>query len=104
MLAFFSWIVAILLSNGVDYEMAKLVSDDPFVVKDFIEDNFVKFVDKVNEDTDSNWKAQSIEKSFPIIINYLGNEINGVFLDFNDENGYAVLGDSSKFYDFVLNG
>ena len=46
MLAFFSWIVAILLSNGVDYEMAKLVSDDPFVVKDFIEDNFVKFVDK----------------------------------------------------------
>lgn len=84
--------------------MAKLVSDDPFVVKDFIEDNFVKFVDKVNEDTDSNWKAQSIEKSFPIIINYLGNEINGVFLDFNDENGYAVLGDSYKFYDFVLNG
>ena len=104
MLAFFSWIVAILLSNGIDYEMAKLVSDDPFVVKDFIEDNFVKFVDKVNEDTDSNWKAQSIEKSFPIIINYLGNEINGFFLDFNDENGYAVLGDSYKFYDFVLNG
>ena len=48
MLAFFSWIVAILLSNGVDYEMAKLVSDDPFVVKDFIEDNFVKFVCPLN--------------------------------------------------------
>lgn len=86
----FSWIIAIMLSNGVDYEIAKLVSDDPYMVKSFIEENFIEFVNKVNEDTGADWNANSIEKDFPITINYLGSEIEGVFLDFNDDNGYAV--------------
>ena len=58
----------------------------------------------MNEDTGADWNANSIEKDFSITINYLGSEIEGVFLDFNDDNGYAVLGDKYMFYDFVLNG
>lgn len=50
------------------------------------------------------WNATCIENRFEITINECGDEYVGTFLDFDDDNGYAVVGNDYNFLDFVTKG
>ena len=86
-------------SNVEDY-----VASDCVAVADFIENNFETFVDEYNLFADDTWSAKYVEKRFPITIDECGNVYDGVFLDFDNENGYAVVGNDYVLLDFVTLG
>ena len=100
----FSLLSIILAQNGIETSMGLSLSDNPYEVKIFIEKNFDKFSEEVNKNSGQKWKAKKIDAVLPITIVDLGEKKNGILLDFDNDNGYAVLGDEFIFYDFELSG
>lgn len=80
------------------------VAKDCVSVADFVEDNFVKFVDEYNAYSNENWDASFVENRFTITIDECGNIYDGVFLDFDEDNGYAVVGNDYQLLDFTTEG
>lgn len=93
----------IMAQNGQIFNKDSLDSDSHSVTS-FICDNFAKFVSKFNEQSDDKWFASHISDSFDITIEDCGTTYNGVFLDFDSDNGYAVIGGNYMLYDFVISG
>ena len=100
----FSLLSIILAQNGIETSMELSLSDNPYEVKIFIEKNFDKFSEEVNKYSGQKWKAKKIDAVLPITIVDLGEKKKGILLDFDNDNGYAVLGDEFIFYDFELSG
>lgn len=104
-------IIGVLYSNGavnVNKEnIEEYVKNNPTSVSEFIEDNFTKFVDEYNlslDDSEEKWEAKYIENKFPILVNECGAEYEGIFLDFDFDNGYAIVGNDYTFLDFSTVG
>lgn len=85
-------------SNIRDY-----LNSDCHSVADYIENNFSLFAQKYNYESDEKIYASYVEKSFDIKIINHECDLNGVFLDFDNDNGYAIVGDEYVFYDFNTN-
>ncbi len=47
---------------------------------------------------------KSVDKSYKIIIDDMNEIIEGVLLDFNDDNGYLLIGDKASIYDYEITG
>ena len=103
-LGLFSLLGLILAQNGIETSVDTYLSDDPYEVKDFIAKNFDKFSTEVNRNSELEWKAKKIDTVLPITIVDLGEKKTGILLDFDKDNGYAVLGNKFTFYDFKLFG
>lgn len=101
-------IIAILSSNGVnnvnETNLDEYVKKDAQNVTTFIENNFEKFVKEYNDYADDFWTATYVEEKKEILINECGQEYKGMFIDFNDQNGYAVVGNDYNFLDFTTKG
>jgi hypothetical protein len=84
--------------------ITNFLGSDCYSVANYIDQNFSLFVEKYNDVASEKINASSVEKTFTIII--VDNECkkNGVFLDFDHDNGYAIVGDEYVFYDFAANG
>lgn len=81
------------------------LDSDCYSVTNYIEKNFDIFVDKYNESVEENiLNASYVENKFAIIIDEAGTKNEGVFLDFDLDNGYAIVGDEYNFYEFNPNG
>ena len=86
--------------------ISQYLKGDPVSVSNFIEENLGKVVNKYNESSESKdkWEANYIEKKFPILIEDSGEEYQGMFLDFDNDHGYAVVGNEYTFMNFQTNG
>lgn len=81
------------------------LDSDCHSVANYIENNFSLFVEKYNESTEEDkLNASYIENKINVIIDESGTKCEGVFLDFNFDNGYALIGDDYNFYDFSTSG
>lgn len=73
-------------------------------VSDFIEKNIARFVDEYNMVTGGKWMATKVEDKFAIIVQQKGEKEEAVFMDFDNDNGYAVIGEDYKLYDLQTSG
>lgn len=127
-------IAGVLNSSGIkgvdEKNIVEYLKGDNVSVSDFIENNTLQFVEEYNkylasenlssEELSSNelqkdetsmqeqtielWNATCIENRFEITINECGDEYVGTFLDFDGDNGYAVVGNDYNFLDFLTKG
>lgn len=102
-------LIAILSSMGIsgvnDTNIEDYVLSDCVSVADFIEDNFDTFVHEYNngiEDESMILNATYIEtrKNVTNVTDYS----QAVYFDFNDDNGYAVIGNDYQMLDFATSG
>ncbi|MGN0814553.1 MAG: hypothetical protein ACI4MH_04890 [Candidatus Coproplasma sp.] len=84
-------------SNIEDY-----IASDCVAVADFIEDNFEKFVSEYNEASEDEWLASSIEDKKTVTD--IDTEEEYIYLDFDNDNGYALVGNEYNFLDFSTTG
>lgn len=70
----------------------------------FIEQNLSKLSLEYNKHFNQKWNPTSVENKCNITINDGGSETTGIFLDFNSNNGYAVIGDNLILYDIQTAG
>ena len=95
-------LLSIFKTNGIkdinENNIENYLARDCNKIADFIEDNFSTFVSKYNETSVEKWLASSIENK-KLVIN-VTNNTKAVYLDFNDNNGYAVVGNDYNFLDF----
>lgn len=75
---------------------------DCIELKNFIEENFDQFVLEYNKANQSALKASSIE--YATIINLIEDENFGIYLDFNEYNGYCVLTGDFTIYELEVEG
>lgn len=122
-------IVGVLQSSGIkdvnENNVYDYLKGDTVSVSDFIETNTLTFVEEYNkyiinenqtteepsqeeftiqEQAVELWHATYVENRFEIIINECDEEYIGTFLDFDGDNGYAVVGNDYNFLDFVTSG
>lgn len=71
-------------------------------VKNFIDDNFSTFVDEYNKANDNKLFANYIEYSKNVYI--IEDEIYGIYLDFDEMNGYAVISNEYNIYELNTDG
>lgn len=94
-------LISILSCNGYfgvsESNIGSFIRNTPSEVADFIEDNFDKVVSEYNLASDTKWNANSIENKFEILIDDINEKYYGEFLDFDGENGYAVVGSDYTF-------
>lgn len=99
-------LVAVLSSTGIEGVTEANIEDylekDCESVSDFIEDNFSTFVTEYNEATEEEWLATSVESRKPVI--NVTDNTSAVYLDFDGDNGYAVVGNDYNFLDFSQSG
>ncbi len=101
-------LVAMLGSMGItdvnESNIEEYIQSDCVSVADFIEDNFDKFVVEYNAASGDSWDASTVEDRFPITVDECGTTYDGVFMDFDGENGYAVVGNDYELLDFQTSG
>lgn len=87
----------------VDLNLETWTESDCIDIKDFVEDNFSTFVEEYNNaHPGENFSATSIE--FWSIINLVEDDNVGLYLDFNDDNGYFVGTGDYTIYEFQTSG
>ncbi len=91
------------IKNVTEDNIEDYIEKDAVAVADFIEDNFGKFVYEYNATSEEEWHATYIENRYDILISECGDEYDGVFLDFDGANGYAVVGNDYNLLDFNVN-
>lgn len=89
--------------NQVSYKTSDSGSDtyldgDCESISNFIESYLSTFVDEYNIAEEDNWQATSIEDKKTVID--IDTEEEYIYLDFNDENGYAIVGNDYNLIDF----
>lgn len=101
-------LVSMLNINGyslaTETNIVEYIENSPKVVADFIEDNFDKMVVEYNKQSDLKWNASYVEDRLEITIDTGIDKYAGIFLDFDEDNGYAVLGKDYTFLDFAIDG
>lgn len=89
--------------NVNDNNIKNYLDSDCYAVANYIQNNFDLFVEKYNESSNEKLNASYVENSFYIkIVDYDGEQ-DGYFLDFNQDNGYVLIGNEYTFYDFSSN-
>ena len=75
-------------------------------VFNYIDNNFLYFVNEYNKTVtdDSYFNASYVENHFDILVNVDGDNQKGIFIDFDKDNGYALLIDNYEFLDFKIVG
>lgn len=76
----------------------------PEAIVSFISTNFDKFKYEYNLEADVKWKANYIENAYSIIIDNIDDQYEGYFINFDRNNGYAVIGNDLSFLDFQVTG
>ncbi len=101
-------LISILSRNGYfgvnKSNVGSFIRNIPSDVASFIETHFDKVVNEYNLVSDAKWNANSIENRFEIRIDDTDEQYYGEFLDFDGENGYAVVGNDYTFLDFSTIG
>ena len=99
-------LVAIMSSTGIkgvtEANIEDYLEKDCESVSDYIESNFSTFVSEYNEATEEEWLATSIEYRKPVI--NVTDNTSAIYLDFDGDNGYAVVGNDYNFLDFSQSG
>ena len=99
-------LVSVLNSAGIkeatEDNIKQYLKGDFNSVSDFIEDNFSTFVSKYNAFNENKWLAESIEDRKPVI--NVTDNTSAVYLDFDGNNGYAVVGNDYNFLKFSQSG
>ncbi len=85
-----------------DDDIRNYIKGDCESVADFIEGNLSYIVSEYNKENEIHWLASSIEDRKTILDVTDGS--NAVYLDFDGDNGYAVIGNDYNFLDFSLSG
>ena len=70
----------------------------------FVQNNLSNVALEYNKKYGDDWEPSYVENSFEININDCGRDTDGFFLDFDSDNGYAVVGDNYTLYDFQTSG
>lgn len=70
----------------------------------YIIQNFPEFIKSYNEDFNLLCQVTYVEDFFEIMIDTYDEKYTGYFLDFNDSNGYAVVGSNYTLYDLQIEG
>ncbi len=85
-------------------EVKNYIKEDPISVSNFIKDNFSAFVNSYNnsDNSDIKWLATEVEKDFEINIILPESSYKGIFLDFDSDNGYSVVGNDYEFISFNI--
>ena len=85
-------------------EVKNYIKEDPISVSNFIKDNFSAFVNSYNnsDNSDIKWLATEVEKDFEINIISPESSYKGIFLDFDSDNGYSVVGNDYEFISFNI--
>ncbi len=91
-------------SNVNESNINYYLKNDCYSVAKYIEDNFTLFVKKYNEISEEELNAKYVENSFDISIIDHDSKKEGVFLDFDYDNGYAIIGNEYIIYDFKTKG
>lgn len=91
-------------SNINESNIENYVSKDSESVSNFIEKNLTKFVETFNENVEEadQWKATSVEGRKTVLD--INTDETYVYLDFNEDNGYALVGNDYDFMDFSTSG
>ncbi|MCD8209499.1 MAG: hypothetical protein LUC31_01625 [Coprobacillus sp.] len=94
----------LLESNRVEKEIERNLNTfvDDLNDSDYLEDAAIKSSDGAETDEKQSLNATSVEYSNPVYI--IEKEIYGVYLDFNDDNGYAVVGSNRTIYEVKTQG
>ena len=102
-------LVAILNSMGNtevnETNIKNFILPDCISTADFIEDHFLRFVNEYNKVVDDEnmlLNATYIEDRKNVT--NITDNTKAVYLDFNDDNGYAVIGNDYKMLDFATSG
>lgn len=99
-------LVAVLGATGIEdvteNNIENYLERDCESVSDFIKDNLSTFADKYNEATEEEWKVSFVEDRKSVID--IDSEEKYIYLDFNDDNGYAIVGNDYNFLDFSTTG
>ena len=99
-------LISVLSFNGIksvtENDIGNYVAKDCESVSDFIEDNVTAFVSEFNSNTDEKWCATTVESRKPVI--NVTDNTSAVYLDFDGDNGYAVVGNDYDFLDFSIKG
>lgn len=82
------------------------IDSNPISVANYISSNVSQIVSEYNStsELDTLWNATSVEFENDIVINENGNETNGIFIDFDADNGYMVVGENYIIYDITTSG
>ena len=104
-------LLAFIIGNEFNYyfsveDVKEHIENNPAEVTNFVQDNFSKFVESYNSSVEdgNKWLASSIENDFPITVYSNDKTYLGVFLDFNDDNGFTVVGLDYEFLSFKTSG
>jgi len=99
-------LIAVLRVNGINDVNAEnienYVKSDCDAVSNFIVDNLLIFVDKYNQVSEIEWLASSVEAK-SIVFDIDTNE-KYIYLDFDKDNGYALVGNQYNFLEFSPSG
>ncbi len=85
-----------------DDNIKNYIKGDCESVADFIEGNLSSFVSEYNKENEIHWLASGIEDRKTIVDVTDGSD--AVYLDFDGDNGYAVIGNDYNFLDFSQTG
>ncbi|MDE5767599.1 MAG: hypothetical protein K2H56_03545 [Malacoplasma sp.] len=81
------------------------VAPDCVSTSDFIENNFQTFVSSYNESVeDSNLLLNATHVESKKSVTNLDDNSQAIYLDFNDDNGYALIGNNYLILDFATTG
>ena len=81
------------------------VAPDCVSTSDFIENNFQTFVSSYNESVeDSNLFLNATYVESKKSVTNLDDNSQAIYLDFNDDNGYALIGNNYLILDFAITG
>ncbi len=89
-------------SGTTDDDIKNYIKGDCESVADFIEGNLSYFVSEYNKENEIHWLASGIEDRKTITDVTDGSD--AVYLDFDGDNGYAVIGNDYNFLDFSQTG
>lgn len=90
------------VENAMNSEVALKSIEESNDVGKLIEDNFSAFVNEYNKVTEDKLSATSIEYSKSVYI--IEDETYGVYLDFDEKNGYAVITNKNIIYELTAEG
>ena len=99
-------LIAVLNSVGIvgvnENNIGYYVEPDCVAVADFIEENLDKFVTEFSKESEDEWLATSVEDRKQVID--IDSNEEYTYLDFDGDNGYAIIGNEYDFKDFTYKG
>lgn len=100
-------LLAIILSNQfheviTPEKVKKYVGPDSISTASYIENNVSRIVTEYNNIYAEIWKASYVDNKIRVVDTTTGLEY--MFLDFDNSNGYALIGFDYSFLDFSING